>query len=200
VRTWLPTLVAIVASFILAWADTYFLAARLGVAGAGDYEALYRILGICTYLFMPWASVLTSRVSVHEPRPMVRPMVLSVTTTALALAAVTGFCWWLAPQWFPNLDLPLEALPGLLVFYLLMPVSFLLGLALYVRAGTLAVAKATGIAAVLCIAGQAVFTLRGGPAEAAAVQAFALGVAVLLQLRVYLQTTRQPSTTDLTAP
>ncbi len=196
---WLPTVVAIVASFVLTWADTYFLAAHLGVAGAGQYEALYRILGICTYLFLPWVSVLTSRLSTGEPRPMVRPMVLSLTTTAVSLAAVTAFAYWLAPRWFPALDLPLEALPGLIVFYLLMPVSFLLGLALYVRAGTIVVAKATGIAALVSLAGQTLLTLRGGPVEAAGVQAFALGVAVVLQLRAYVRSDRRPSASDVTA-
>ena len=184
-RLWVVPCIALASSFILMWADTYFLSARLGVAEAGAYEALYRLLGVCTYLFLPLTSVATSRVSVSEHRPLVRPMLWAVVATALALGASVVFVYTAAPAFFPHLTLPRDAVPGLVVYYLLLPVSYCLGSALYVRARPATVTWAVAAAAAVCLAGHAVFTLRGGPAEAATVAAIAMGVAVLLQGLAY---------------
>ena len=185
VGLWGVPFAAIISSFVLMWADTYFLSARLGVAGAGAYEALYRIMGACTYGFLPLVSVLTSRVSVAAERPLARPLVLALAVTVAGLAGSTAFVLILGPSFFPSLDLPTEAIPGLVAFYLLLPVSYCFGSALYVRARARSVTSVTALSAVVALAGHTIFTLRGGPAAAAAVTATAMGVAVLGQVLVY---------------
>lgn len=189
VGLWGYPLIAIVGAFVLMWADTYFLTAHIGVSAAAGYEALYRILGACTYVFLPWISVATSRVSVEERHPLRRPLALALATTSVTLAASVVFVYWLAPDLFPHIRLPREAVPGLIAFYLLMPVSFCLGSALYVRAGQRAVTSSTSAAVAVCLAGHTAFTLRGGPAEAAAVDAVSLGVAVVLMAFAYRRST-----------
>jgi len=191
VRVWMVPCLGIVSSFVLMWSDTYFLSARLGVAAAGAYEALYRILGVCTYVFLPWTSVITNRVSVGERGALVRPLILSVASTAVVLLGATLLVRGIGPSLFPRLDLPLGALPGLIAFYLLLPVSYSIGAALYVRSGAVAVAVSAGVAASVALVGHTVFTLNGGPAEAAAVAACALGVAVAMQAFSYLRASRR---------
>ena len=142
ISLWGLPLASIVSSFIMTWADTYFLSAHIGVARAGAYEALYRVMGACTYGFLPWVSVLTSRVSAAERRPIVRPLMLSLAATALGLAGALVFVLVLGHSFFPHLRLPLEALPELVALYMLLPVSFCLGSALYVRAQAKAVTYA----------------------------------------------------------
>ncbi|HEV3363933.1 MAG TPA: hypothetical protein VG795_07305 [Acidimicrobiia bacterium] len=186
-RIWTVPFVAIAGSFVLTWSDTYFLSAHLGVSEAAGYEALYRILGVSTYGFLPWVSVLTSRVSVRENRPVLVPLLLALGATAVGLTGATAFVKFFADSFFPHLALPLEALPPLLAFYLLLPISYCLGSALYVRARARAVTWATAASAAVALTGHVVFTLRGGPVEAAAVAAAAMAVAVVAQAVTYLR-------------
>lgn len=186
-KVWAPPLFAILPSFVMGWADTYFLAARLGVSGAAAYEALFRVLGVSTYVFLPWVSVLVSRVSVAERRPLLKPILLSMSTTVFALGVAVLFVYSLAPSFFPRLPLPREALPGLIAYYLLLPLSYCLGSALYVRAELGAITRSLVAAMVVCLLGHAIFTLRGGPAEAAMVAALAMGLSVVLQTVAYVR-------------
>ncbi|HUQ64392.1 MAG TPA: hypothetical protein VM121_11615 [Acidimicrobiales bacterium] len=187
VSLWATPFVAIVSSFILAWSDTYFLVAHLGVARAGSYEALYRVLGVCTYFFLPWTSVITSRASVNERRPLMRPLLLSLAATALALSCAVAFVYEFGPTFFKNFELPLEAVPALVCYYLLVPVSFALGAALYVRSAARTVTRAVAVSAVAALLGHVIFTLQGGPLQAAAVAAGSMGLAVILQGIAYLR-------------
>lgn len=195
-RLWTQPFVAIVPSFVIGWSDTYFLSARLGVAGAGAYEALFRVLGVSLYFFLPWTSVLISRVSVAERRPVLRPLILAFGVTATSLSLAVVFVYTVAPSLFPDLRLPREALPGLLVHYLLMPVSYCVGSALYARGQLRAIIRALVVAMVLCLAGHVVFTLRGGAAEAAWVGAVAMMVAVALQTVAYRRSLRLGRSVD----
>ena len=185
VGVWGLPFTAIGSSFVLMWGDTYFLSAHVGVARAGAYEALYRVMGACTYGFLPWVSVLTSRVSVAEGRPIARPLLLAVAVTAALLACATGFILALGRSFFPHLRLPLEAVPGLLALYMLLPASYCLGSALYVRAQGRAVTYITAVGAGVALVGHALFTLRGGPAAASVVTATAMAVVVVALALVY---------------
>lgn len=191
--SWAYPSIAVVGSFVLMWADTYFVSAHLGVAEAGSYEALYRMLGICTYLFLPWTSVVASRVSVSEPRPLLRPLLLSLAVTAASLAAVVVFVFTAAADFFPHLELPRHAVVPLVAYYLLLPVSYCLGSALYVRAQTTTVTRAVMVSVAVCLVGHVTFTLRGGPAHAATVSAVAMAVAVAVQTEAYRRVIRSPS-------
>jgi len=189
-RVWLFPFLSIVSSFVVGWSDTYFVSAHLGVARAGSYEAMYRLMGACSYVFLPWGSVVVSRVSHGERRPVLRPLVLAMTLTGLALAAAVALVVAAGPRLFPNLRLPREAIPGLVVFFMLWPVAHCLGSALYVRAKAAAVTVASVASAVVALLGHVIFTLRGGPAEAAAVSASAMAVAVILLARAYAASVR----------
>ena len=184
---WVVPFVAIAGSFLLTWSDTYFLSAHLGVSEAAGYEALYRILGVSTYGFLPWVSVLTSRVSVREDRPVLGPLLRALAATAVGLTGATTFVLLFGDTFFARVGLPLEAIPPLVIFYLLLPVSYCLGSALYVRARVTAVTWATAASAAVAVAGHVLFTLRGGPVEAAAVAAAAMAVAVIAQAATYLR-------------
>jgi O-antigen/teichoic acid export membrane protein len=198
VRLWGTPFVAIASSFVLAWSDTYFLVAHLGVARAGSYEALYRVLGVSSYFFLPWTSVITSRASVDERRPLLGPLLISLCATAIAIGCAVAFVYTLAPTFFTNFELPLEAVPGLVCYYLLLPVSFALGAALYVKSAARAVTRAVAVSAVAALVGHAIFTLRGGPLQASVVAAASMGLAVLLQGLAYMRTSghRAPSELD----
>ncbi|MDQ3898356.1 MAG: hypothetical protein M3326_14120 [Actinomycetota bacterium] len=115
-----------------------------------------------------------------------------------AAAATTAFMLVLGSSLFPHLHLPLEAVPGLLAFYLLLPVSYCLGSALYVRARARDATIGTAISATVALAGHLLFTLRGGPAAAAWVAAVGMAVAVVTQGIAYRHSSR-PSPDPATA-
>lgn len=52
-RVWLPGFAVSVTAFALTWTETYLLAALVGVAEAGQYQAVVRPLTGITYLYLP---------------------------------------------------------------------------------------------------------------------------------------------------
>jgi len=175
-RQWAYPFISIAAGFVLTWSDTYFLSAHLGLGAAGAYEAVFRVLGVCSYGFLPWASVITSRVSVDEASPVRRPLAAALATTVVAMAGGAVLLSSAGTRLFPRLDLPLDAIPPLVLFYLATTVAACVGSALYVRGRLDAVTRASVVGAVTCVAGHAFFTLRGDARTAAWVAAGAMGV------------------------
>lgn len=192
-RRWYPVYLPLLATFFIMWSDTYFLTVRVGIDGAGSYEALYRLLGSCTYIVLPITSIVSSRVNAGEPRPLRGPLLAAVTLTLVTLGAAALFAVEWAPTVFPGLDLPTEAIPGLVLFYVFSALSYCLGTAFLVHSRLTAGFIAKAVSLVVCLVGHTLFTLRGGPATAAAVAACAAAVDPLVLGVVYWRMTRNRS-------
>lgn len=189
-RLWALPVASVLSPFVIGWADTYFLTAHLGIASGGSYQALYRLLAVTTYLYLPWGSVVSSRVNARETRPLLRPTLMALGATAAGLAVATAFAVVVAPWFFPNFRLPLAALPSLLALNLLSPLSYCFGTALYARANVLAIASANVAGMVLVLVGHTLFTLHGTPATAATVSLAGMAVATAGQMWAYLRAGR----------
>jgi len=189
-REWAGPITAIASSFVVTWSDTYFLSFRLGLAGGGAYQVLYRVFALSQYFYQPWGSVIVARVNARVHRPVVRPVLIAVGLTMVWTLAAGVAISPISHIVFRHYVLPIQATPVLVVVNIIAAMSYCYGSALYASGWTKIGAVANGLAAATALTGHIVFTLHGNAVTGATVSASAMAVGTLVQLVAYTAATR----------
>lgn len=191
VSEYLAPLVAIGSAFGVAWLDTYFVALGKGVAAAGMYQLVYRILGVATYLYLPWGSVISTRVNAGTRRPLTSATEAALILTIGCVAMTAAGLAYIAPTVFPSYAIPLTLLPLLAVFYTISAISYCFGSALvaYGRLHIVGIANALGLG--VAVVGHSIITLRVGPVGAASVSLVAISSTAAVQIIDYVWMVRR---------
>lgn len=180
-RAWSPVLVSVAAPFILAWSDTYFVAIGHGVTTVAGYVLVYRILSVVSYFYLPFSSVLLSRLNRNDTRApwSVTALSLAITLPTLVLLAV-GLVRF-GPAIFPDIPFNFGILAPLLLTNVCSNISHLAGttLAAYGAFTRIIVANLAG--AIVAVAGHLLFTLDGPVIMAAIVSLAGMATSALLQ-------------------
>lgn len=180
-KQWLPTFLSVVAPFILTWADTYFVAIHNGLVSTASYALIYRVLGAVTYLYLPFGSVLLSRLNVGDHRAAWTVPLLSVLVTVPALACLCVAVGILGPQLLEEAYFDRGLILPLALMYLFANLGYLFGTHLYGLGRFRDVLVANSVGAALAIGGHLVFTIRSTPIVAARVSLASITATAALQ-------------------
>lgn len=191
-RRWLPAFAVIVSPFVLTWADTYFVAAHLGLSSAAEYVVIYRILGGVTYLYLPFGSVLLSRWNRGEHRASWIIPMFSIAIIVPTLFLLGAGLRLLGPHVYPDLHLNFGLILPLALMYVLADISYLSGTSLVAlgRFSDALIANVTG--ATVAIVGHVVFTLHSGLVTTAAwVSLTAVGITATIGTAAVVRAVRR---------
>ncbi len=192
-RAWSPALVSVAAPFVLGWSDTYFVAFSHGVTTVAGYVLVYRILSSVNYLYLPFSSVLLSRLNRNDTRaPLaVTGLSLAITLPTLILLA-TGLVRF-GPEVFPDIPFDFGVLLPLLSMNVCANVSYLAGTTLAAHGAFSRIIVANVAGAIVAVGGHLLFTLNGAVTTAAIVSFAGMATSALLQTVAAWRTTARAS-------
>lgn len=181
-RSWLPALLSVAAPFALTWSDTYFVAIRHGVAVTAGYVLVYRVLAAVSYLYLPFGSVLLSRLNRGDRRATWFVPVLSLLVTLPSLLILASGFTQFGRRLFPDIPLELAVVTPLVVMNLFANLSHLMGTTLAALGSFTTILWSNVAGAVVAIAGHLLFSLRGSLRTAAIVSLLGMAITALAQL------------------
>ena len=180
-RRWLPAFLSVAAPFVIGWSDMYFVAAHNGLAAAAGYAIVYRVLGGVSYLYLPFGSILLSRLNRGEGRAAWAVPLASLAITIPSLLVLWVGLVKVGSTAFPNVHLELDVVAPLVLMYAAANLSYLVGTTLAARGRFRAILAANVIGAVVALTGHALFTLRMSVVAAALVSMTATLATAALQ-------------------
>lgn len=178
---WCPSLLSVVAPFTLAWADTYFVAIHNGLVATAGYALTYRVLGGVTYLYLPFGSVLLSRLNAGDKRAAWRVPFFSVLVTTPVLVLLGAGIGLAGPRILEHTDLDHGLVLPLAGMYVFANLSFLIGTSLFAYGRYRAVLVSNTAGAAVAVTGHLLFTIRSSPVVAARVSLAGVATTAVLQ-------------------
>lgn len=181
-RRWGPSLLAIVAPFVMAWSDTYFVAAQYGLATAAGYAVVYRILNAVSYFYLPFGSVLLSRLNRGEREATWLVPLLSLALCVPVLLGLAGGIVLWGGKVFPGIPISVGIVLPLVLMNVFANVSYLFGTTLSALGRFDRILLSNLVGAAVALSGHLIFTVRSSLPVAAVVSCSAVATAGLLQL------------------
>lgn len=181
-RSWLPALASVAAPFILVWSDTYFVAISHGIANSAGYVLIYRILSGVSYLYLPFGSLLLSRLNKGDHRAAWTVPLASLSITVPVLIFLAIALSRFGHRFFPDMPLDSAVVVPLVALNVFANVSHLAGTTLAAAGRFPSIMRCNLAGAAVAVAGHLLFTLKGSLPVAATVALAGVATAAVLQL------------------
>ncbi|MBV9256018.1 MAG: hypothetical protein JO054_17425 [Actinobacteria bacterium] len=188
-----PAWFSVLAAFLVAYGGTYSIGVVRGLAAAGRYDFDYRLFLATTYLYYPFASVLTARINRGEHDA---PRRVTERASVVVVAAVTAAVLVLPFGQQPVVGFAALSRPTLVLLALVSlasMVSYLMGATLVAYGRLWPTVTASVASGVVVAIGQPTITPAFGPTGAASVSLAAVTLAACLQTRTVVKLGRDRS-------
>jgi O-antigen/teichoic acid export membrane protein len=189
-RVWLPGLGVSATAFLLTWTETYLLSAVVGVAEAGQYQAVVRPLTGITYLYLPLVALIQAAHNANAQRRVRRLTALALGLGVLGSAAIGAVLLGVGHAIWPDFRFDTAVVIPAVVAGGAICAAAVIGVQLVLRGHHVAASVITAIGAVVLLLTSLYTVPSMGAAGAALSSATAWSVVVLGHL-LFLFTVRR---------
>lgn len=178
-RVWLPGLGVSATAFLLTWTETYLLSAVVGVAEAGQYQAVVRPLTGITYLYLPLVALIQAAHNAGAHRRVRRLTMLALGLGLLGSVGIGAMLLGVGSTIWPDFRFDTAVVIPAVVAGLAICASAVVGVQLLVRGHHVAASANTAVGAVVLLLTSFYTVPSMGAAGAALASASAWSVVVL---------------------
>lgn len=178
-RVWLPGLGVSATAFLLTWTETYLLSAVVGVAEAGQYQAVVRPLTGITYLYLPLVALIQAAHNAGAHRRVQRLTALALALGLLGSGAIGAALLGVGPRIWPDFRFDTAVVIPAVIAAAAICASAVVGVQLVLRGHHVAASANTAVGAVVLLLTALCTVPSMGAAGAALASASAWSVVVL---------------------
>lgn len=193
IRELTPAWLSALSSFLVVYGGTYSIGVVGGLAAAGRYDFDYRVFLATTYLYYPFASILTARINKGDRDAPRRVTLRAAAVVACAGAAAVGVLPLGQRRAVGFNALPVPTLAILAAVALFSMVAYLMAATLIAYGRLWPTVTASVASGIVVVIGQPAITPTFGPVGAASVSLAAVIVAASLQTRTVVRFYRSAS-------
>lgn len=191
-QVWLPGAGVSLTAFLLTWAETYLLSAVVGVAEAGQYQAVVRPLTGITYLYLPLVALIQAAHNADAHRRVQRLTMLALGLGLLGSVGTGAMLLGVGSTIWPDFHFDTAVVIPAVVAALAICASAVVGVQLLVRGHHVAASANTAVGAVVLLLMSFYTVPSMGAAGAALSSASAWSVVVLGHLLFLFVDRRRP--------